>query len=116
MVRLVALTMKTSSKIQVPVARGFKFVNVEPLGLSPEIPISFAERVTRAKTVQPFVQQSFGISLLRKSQRTRSLKAFLPETERLSKLPGMLQRKGWKSTGERFIIVLVKRKTLLVRF
>tara|TARA_Y100000114_G_C11763516_1_gene331436 strand:- start:1474 stop:2085 length:612 start_codon:yes stop_codon:yes gene_type:complete len=60
MVRLVALTMKTSSKIQVPVARGFKFVNVEPLGLSPEIPISFAERVTRAKrmnsaTVRPAI-------------------------------------------------------------
>lgn len=49
MVNLVALTMKTSSSLQVPAARGFKFVNVEPLGVSPQVPKSFAEKVVGNK-------------------------------------------------------------------
>ena len=50
-VRLVALTMKTQSKIQVPVARGFKYVSVEPLGITPEIPEDYAKRVTQPKRI-----------------------------------------------------------------
>tara|TARA_Y100001973_G_scaffold106348_1_gene183692 strand:- start:35019 stop:35651 length:633 start_codon:yes stop_codon:yes gene_type:complete len=60
MVRLVALTMKKSSKLQVPVAEGFKYVTVPPLGISPPIPLDYAERVLRpkrmnSKSVRPVV-------------------------------------------------------------
>ena len=58
--RLVALTMRESNKIQIPVARGFKFVDVPPLGLSPEVPVSWAEKMTEprhqnARGVKPAV-------------------------------------------------------------
>lgn len=51
MVRLIALTMKSQSKIQVPVARGFKYVTVEPLGVSPLVPLDYAKRVVQPKRV-----------------------------------------------------------------
>ena len=49
MVKLVALTMKNSCKIQVPAARGFKYVSVEPLGVSPPVPLDYAKRVVQPK-------------------------------------------------------------------
>jgi hypothetical protein len=57
-VQLVAITMKKSSKIQVPVARGFKFVEVAPLQLSPPVAKTWAdnvvqERMQRSKNVRP---------------------------------------------------------------
>ena len=57
-VRLVAITMKECSKIQVPVARGFEFVEVGPLGLSPPVPKEWAmtmvaDRVVRSRNVRP---------------------------------------------------------------
>ena len=57
-VRLVAITMKETSKIQVPVARGFEFVEVGPLGLSPPVPKDWAQtivqdRVQRSRNVRP---------------------------------------------------------------
>lgn len=48
-VRLVALTMRDSNKIQIPLARGFKFVDVGPLGLSPEVPLSWGLKMTEAR-------------------------------------------------------------------
>lgn len=58
MVKLIALTMKTSSKIQIPSARGFKYVTVGPLGISPLVPLDYAKRITQpkrinSKTVKP---------------------------------------------------------------
>jgi len=50
-VQLVALTMKKYSKIQVPVARGFKYVSVEPLGVTPKLPVDYAKRVTQPKRI-----------------------------------------------------------------
>ena len=60
MVRLVALTMKGNSRIQIPVARGFKYVTVGPLDVSPPVPLDYAERVLRpkrlnSKTVRPVI-------------------------------------------------------------
>jgi len=49
MVQLIAITMKENSKLQIPVARGFKFVTVGALGLSPEVTLSWAERVMTQK-------------------------------------------------------------------
>jgi len=47
--RLVALTMKQTSKIQVPVARGFKYQTVGPLGVTSEVPLDYAKRITQPK-------------------------------------------------------------------
>jgi hypothetical protein len=60
MVRLIALTMKSSSKIQIPAARGFKYVTVGPLEISPPVPLDYAKRVIQPKrinsrTVRPVI-------------------------------------------------------------
>ncbi len=60
MVRLIALTMKSHSKLQVPVAEGFKYVTVPPLGISPPIPLDYAKRVIQpkrmnSKSVRPVI-------------------------------------------------------------
>ena len=49
MVQLIALTMKDNCNIQVPVARGFKFFHVGPLGISPEMPLSWAKKIVAPK-------------------------------------------------------------------
>ena len=49
LVRLVALTMKDNCNIQVPVARGYVFTHVPALGLSPEMPLSFAKKIVQGK-------------------------------------------------------------------
>ena len=56
--QLIAITMKQYSKVQVPVARGFKYVSVGPLGVTPPIPAEYAKRITQpkrinSKTVRP---------------------------------------------------------------
>lgn len=48
-VYLVAVTMKDHNKIQVPVARGFKFVDVPALGMSPMVSHDWAQRVVAPK-------------------------------------------------------------------
>ncbi len=48
-VRLVAITMKDNCNVQVPVARGFKFYHVEPLALSPEMPLAWAQKIIETK-------------------------------------------------------------------
>lgn len=48
-VRLVALTMKDNCNIQVPVARGYVFNHVPALGLSPEMPLSWASKIVQGK-------------------------------------------------------------------
>ena len=48
-VRMIAITMKKSSKVQIPVARGFKYVEVEPFGVTPEVSVEYAKRVTKQK-------------------------------------------------------------------
>ena len=49
--QLIAITMKQYSKVQVPVARGFKYVSVEPLGITPPIPADYAKRITQPKRI-----------------------------------------------------------------
>ena len=49
MVRLIALTMKDNCNIQVPVARGFKFYHVGPLGVSPQMPLTWATKIVSPK-------------------------------------------------------------------
>jgi len=50
-VQLIAMTMKGNSKVQIPVARGFKFVTVPALGLSPDVTTSWAKKIMTAKRV-----------------------------------------------------------------
>ena len=48
-VRLVAVTMKEHNKIQIPVARGFKFEDIPALGISPEVPKDWGEKMVEAR-------------------------------------------------------------------
>ena len=50
-VKLVALTMRESNKIQIPVSRGFQFVDVPPLGVSPEVPRQWGEKMTEPRKI-----------------------------------------------------------------
>ena len=49
MVQLVALTMRPNNKIQVQSGMGFYFAEVKALGLSPKVPKSYAESVTKPR-------------------------------------------------------------------
>jgi hypothetical protein len=49
-VHLIALTMRGSSRLQVPKGMGFYYADVKPLGLSPAIPKTVADSVTAGRT------------------------------------------------------------------